>query len=423
MRIASYIKIYIFVMKNFYFFLFGLLITLSGSFPAYADIYDLPDIPYQRTLSVDINTEFYRTVTNYTTLGNYDDLSPNAFFQYVAFRPKVTYFPLKWFSLKLQAEGMLATSVKKFERQSPHFNSYAGGFALHTNKDPFYISTGLTVGNSINQFFENTDMIVTGCSCYFIEPDFSFIYNIQSLFYIFYNTSLRYRSFQLSSLWFHKIGGYFRTSRINLGFSSDLFFSVLPDFYQNQPNKRTDVLDKVNAGSYKFYAVNPAALSFTGWIEWKINTLSVTLYGNVDTYGKNYARGLTLGLSGKMKFAMEATSSDYEDYQHLKKQPETTKESKYFEEDSDEEGESNIFPEEDSQDSEEDSSDIFPEEDSQDSEEDADTLPEEDSRGTRKLNYFEAKKAKPKMIKRQNKPSNVFSLSQELAREIHHLKR
>ena len=416
--------------------MFSLLITLSGAFPAHANIYDLPDIPYQRTLSLDLNTEFYRTVTNYTTLGNYEDLSPNAFFQYVAFRPKVTYFPLKWFSVKLQAEGMLATSVKKFERQSPHFNFYAGGFALHTNKDPFYISTGLTVGNSINQFSENTDMIVTGCSCYFIEPDFSFIYNIQSLFYMFYNTSLRYRSFQLSSLWFHKVGGYFRTSRINLGFSTDLFFSALPDFYQNQPNKRTDVLDKVNAGSYKFYAVNPAALSFTGWIEWKVNSLSVTLYGNVDTYGKNYARGLTLGLSGKMTFAMESTSSDYEDYQHLKKQSKTTEESKYFEEESDEES-SNIFPEEDSQDTEEGSdifpeedsqdteegSDIFPEEDSQDTKEDADILPEENSQNTRRLDYFEAKKSNSQSIKQQNNPANVFSLSQELAKEIHHLKR
>ena len=350
LRIASYIKNDIFVMKNFYFFL-GVFFAFCVSLSAQAEVSDLPNIPYQKTLSVGLNTEFYRSVANYTTLGNYDDLESGAFFQYVAFRPEVTYFPFKWLSVKLRGEGMWAKSVniKEFERQSPHFNFYELGFTFHSNKDPFYISTGLSGGGSFNQFSDNTDAIATGCSCYFIEPDFLFIYNIQSFFYLFYNTSFRYRTFQLSSLWFHKLGGYFRSRRINLGLSADLFFPVFPDFYQDQPKKRTNVLDKVNAGSYKFYAVNPAALSFTGWIEWKIKSLSVSLYGNVDTYGKNYAKGLTLGLLTKVAFSMESDSSHEEDYQELNTESEEeTGESEYFEE-SAEEG-SNIFPEEDSQD-------------------------------------------------------------------------
>ena len=153
------------------------------------------------------------------------------------------------------------------------------------------------------------------------------------------------------------------------------------DSYQYEPKKRTLVLQRVNAGSHKFYSINPTALSFTGWLELKAGLVSVAVYGNVDTFGKNYAKGFTLGLSTRLVFSMESDSSNYKDYKHLNEPPEEGEESEeYFSEQDDDSEES------DSSSGEEDSEgeDLFPEEDDPVGEdlfpeEGDDPLPEEES--------------------------------------------
>lgn len=274
-----------------------------------------------------------------------------------------------------------------------HLNSYALGFAFHNdNRKPLYISAGLTAGGPLNQFEENTESLVTSCGCYFVELDSWAVYDLKSLVYIFYNTRLRYRTSGLSSLWFHKAGGYFQTKRFNFGLSANFFFPLFLDSYQQEPKKRTLVLQRVNAGSHKFYSINPMALSFTGWMELKAGLASFALYGNIDTFGKNYARGFTLGLLARFVFSMESDPSNYKNYKHLNELPEEgeepeeyfseeggedTKDSEYFSEEEDPEAE-NLFPEEEDSAGE----DLFPEEENdetQNKEENSDLLSDDET--------------------------------------------
>ena len=381
-------------MKNLGFFIFFLFLVLRFS-PVQAEISDLPEVPQGKALSFSLNTEFYQTSANYTNLGEFSDLDEvesGFFFRYISFRPKLTYFPLRWFSINAQVEGLWVTSASKdFERSLLRPNFYSAGFAVHSRTGPLTFSSGLMGGGSLSGFQDN-DEIVIGCNCYFVEPNLWVIYDIKSLVYLFYNTSFRYRTFQLSSLWFHKAGGYIQTRRMNFGFSTDFFFSVISDFYKNQPDKRTSILKKVNAGSYRFYGVNPSALSFTTWIEWKVKPLFVSLYGNVDINGRSYSRGFTLGVNTKLIFSLESGSIDYRDYQHLKRK---SRREKPFEEDSESEEESEYF------------------------EEEPGPKYEEEPKYKREPKSFKKKRAKRKRKKREKDSS---SLSQELRKEIYNLR-
>lgn len=371
--------------KYFLFFAFlSFPLTLLAN-----DTSDFPRIPDQKILSIDIGTEFYQTSQNYTDSGLWESLKPGAYFQYIAFKPKVTFFPFRRLSLLIKGEGMRAKSFNGNERgkllSELHLNTYAMGLAFHNNKrKPLYISAGLTLGGPLNQFEENTESLVTGCGCYFVELDSLGVYDFRSLVYIFYNTKLRYRTSGLSSLWFHKAGGYFQTRRFNFGLSANFFFPLFLDAYQHEPKKRTLVLQRVNAGSHKFYSINPMALSFTGWLELKAGLAGVALYGNIDTFGKNYAKGFTLGLLARVVFSMESDPSNYKNYKHLNEPEEEgeeffsekedgSKERDYFSEEEDPEAE-NLFPEEEG--IEEGEEDLFPEEENEGGGEDL--FPEEE---------------------------------------------
>ena len=319
MKQPSYLKSKDFVMKKY------LLFFTFLSFPGIVlanEPSDFPRAPDQKILSIDIGTEFYQTSQNFTDSSLWESLKPGAYFQTIAFKPKVTFFPIRRLSLHIKGEGMWARSFNGDERgkllSEFHLNSYALGLAFHNdNRKPLYISGGLTAGGPLNQFAENTENLVTGCGCYFAELDAWGIYDFRSLVHIFYNTRLRYRSSGLSSLWFHKAGGYFQTRRFNFGLSANFFFPLFFGCLPTRTKKRTLVLQRVNAGSHKFYSINPMALSFTGWLELKAGIASVALYGDIDTFGKNYARGFTLGLSARVVFSMESDPSNYKNYKHL----------------------------------------------------------------------------------------------------------
>lgn len=395
------------------------LFILAVTCPAVqAKVSDFPEIPTQKTLDLSLNTEFYQSVSNYTSLGIWKALPTKAYFRYVAVQPQLTYFLLRWLSVNAGLQGLWVEGFSGTPPAQSRFliNFYEGGLAFHPiNMESIYLSIGLKGGGPVSQLQENNDGLIVGCGCYFLEPDLWLIYNVRSLVYLFYRSRLRYRFHAISSLWFHKAGAYFRTRHINFGLSANFFFPAFRDPKSNQVQQREVLLKRVNAGSLKFYSVNPSALSFTGWMDFRFKALapvSLTLYGNVDTYGQSYARGLTLGLSTKLSFSMESESSSYKHYEHLKP-PSDTDESDYFEED---ESEKNPSKEEPSKDTE-----YFPEEeDSQDSE----YFPEEeDSEKTESHRIKEDNFRKKQRPRRRKRRSQNSSLNQELKKEIYRLRR
>ena len=305
------------------FFGFSLLFFSSSESFASSRAREFARVPRDRALQFHLTAEFYRTNNNFKAAGVYDSLPKEGWFQYTALRPKAVFFPWRWLSFHAAGEGMQASAFKNNNLDSDnrsgfYFNSYSAGAALHNEeRDPLYISLGFTAGNSFRRFDKNTEELITHCGCFFTELNSLFIYNIQSLVYGFWRSDFRYRSAGLSSLWFHSLGAYFETERFNAGLSADGFFPMfLLDSHSTSPRERELALQRVNADSRKFYAVNPAALSWTAWLGAKAGLHAVYLYGNLETYGKNYSKGFSAGVSLQTAFAGSAVLN-WKDYRHL----------------------------------------------------------------------------------------------------------
>ncbi len=297
----------------------------------------------KKPLSAYLQIEYFNTVSNYQLLGEYIDLPDKNFFNYVASNLSIDYSPIYWFNIELFFNTMGAASQTGKELRNRFGMTHTGiGFTFLKKMSDFQINFELKGGAPLHSIPEDTDEIILGDGSYFINPNLWFIYQYPSkLFYLFYNINFLYRinsiyqTHALSSLLFNKFGFTFQTQFTDAGLSTEFFLPIIQDVYSQTPNTRWDIIDKVNGGSYKFYSVNPVALSFTAWMKWKFHPMSINIYANVDTYGQNYAKGFTIGLITSFTWNTKTKKQSHVD-QFFRKRETSSKNNGYFEEEEDE---------------------------------------------------------------------------------------
>ena len=295
---------------HIFFFLFFTAISL----PALSEV-RLPEIPSKnKPLSISLQTEFFRTQANYISFGQYADLAEDDFFQYISFRPSLSYSPFKhYINFKLFANGFYAGSKKgDLEYQLPFRPSMVGASASFYHKiKTLFIGLELRGGMPLYKNFQSDTEIIVGNGAYFAEPNLWFIFQPSKMFHIYNRNSFRWRSAGLSSLVFSSVGGIIESKFISVGLALDTFFSlIIFDNFSNQPEQRLSLLKTANASSQKFYSVNPSVVSGTAWTEFKFKPFFATLYVNLDTIGENYAKGFSLGLITKFKWGSQASFID-----------------------------------------------------------------------------------------------------------------
>ena len=303
------------------------LSSLSMSFSALAEV-RFPEIPSKnQPLYLSLQTEFFRSQANYTNFGQHVDLSDNDYFQYVSFNPILSYSPFKhYISFSLFANSFYASSGKKDKQHVLPFqvSAVGAGFKLFHKFKSLFFGFELRGALPLYKNFENyqkpavdllqgqghgvasENPIVVGDGAYFVEPSLWLIFRPSKTFYIYNHTAFRWRSTGLSSLLISNLGTVLKSKFISAGLSLDTFFSLfMLDHFSNQKDSRLDILKTGNAGSLKFYSVNPSAISATAWSEFNFKPFFTTLYVNLDTIGDNYAKGFTLGLVTKYRWSTQ----------------------------------------------------------------------------------------------------------------------
>ena len=278
-----------------------------------------PEIPEEKeTLLIQLQTEWYDSIANYKDLGKFSRLPHKNSFQYLSLDPRIKYSPWRWLSIDLFG-GLMYNRVKIYKSSENKykfpwrfwFTSVGMGLSFHKKFQDLYLTVGIKGRAPLNRFENTTEHIVSGDGAYHIEPDLWIIYTLSPHFaWLFYNTSFRFRTNKLSALSYHRIGGWIQTRHIDTGLSVNGFFPVISDGYTQRPETRWNVLDKRNGGNYKFYSVNPAVLAFTLWMNFKpLQYLGIQVYGSLDTYGKSYGKGYTIGLLTSGKWHFKSTKS------------------------------------------------------------------------------------------------------------------
>jgi len=293
-------------MLKLYFFSFISFITCFWSKTTLSEI-RFPEIPSKnKPLVFDLQKEYFRTHSNYTNLGQYVDLPSRNFFQYMALHPRLSYSPLPYYiNFNIFANSFYVTSKTQTATRSVFRPTVlGGGFEAYYKFKKFYTGFEFRGGAPLyNNFFRQSDELIVGDGSYFVEPGFWFFATPSPTFYIYFNTAFRYRfNLALSSLLFNRIGGVLKTQYINAGIGLNSFMAIHTSPEERDNNEVHKLLLSTNAGSYTFFSVQPSALSGTTWLEFKFKPLFTTLYFNLNTIGKNYARGFSFGINTKLKW-------------------------------------------------------------------------------------------------------------------------
>lgn len=340
-------------MKSNLFIVFPLIFFCFNS----SALYDLnfPEIPSKnKPLSISLQKEFYRSVSNFIEFGQYDDLPDESYFQYFGFHPSISYSPLShYINFELFANSFWAFSKKQGLKRDVFRVSFLGvGLNFYHKFKSLYSGFELRGGVPFSSYgnSQSPDEMIIGDGAYFVEPGLWLLFQPSKMLYIYYNLAFRYRMFSLSSPLFNRLGGVLQTRYIDLGLSMDSFLSVLSDEFTLQPKKRWKYLGN-NAGSYKFFSVNPSALSFTAWMGFRIKPVFTKLYFNFDTFGKHYARGLKVGLITTFRWNTKSSiinrrksdiSFDFDEDIEISRPRRSTKKESYFEEEEDPYSKENI---------------------------------------------------------------------------------
>ena len=300
---------------------FGL--SLLWQAPVQASYIKPTEIPsFKKSFEASLQSEFFRSHANYTNLGQYVSLPESHSFQYILFKPKVSYSPFNKHAVRFSAfaDTFYASSQTPREnRKLPFKLSVLGGSLDFYHKiQTLFIGLEVTGAYSFHSLLLNTDTgslilnspynilpeeIVVGENASYFEPALHFIFKPSIYLHIYTRNAFRYRLNGLSSLLFSDWGVVGESENISAGLSLNTFFSLgFFDSFSNEPEKRHQALTATNAGSYKFYSVNPSVISGTLWLNFKYNFFDSKLYVNLDTLGKNYAKGLTVGLITSLRF-------------------------------------------------------------------------------------------------------------------------
>jgi len=307
-----------------------ILLCLLWQFPLRASYISPIEPPsFKKSFDLSLQTEFFRSHSNYTNWGEYSNLPEDHSFQYILFKPEVSYSPFNGQAVRLStfAETFYASSqTSRIEKQLPFKLSALGGSLDFYHKvQSLFIGLKFTGAYSFHSllFNENTKTftvsdikapplpqeIIVGENAHYIEPSLHFIFKPNPYFYIYNRNAFRYRMNGLSSLAFSDLGVIAESENISGGFSLNTFFSLaFLDSFSNDPQKRHQALKTNNAGSYKFYSVNPSVISGTAWLSFKYSLFDTKFYLNIDTLGKNYGKGLSLGLITRLKFQKDEDS-------------------------------------------------------------------------------------------------------------------
>ena len=285
-------------MSKKYFFI--ALIFFAGPALAHFQTVEIPS--NQKPLTVSLQSELFRSQANYTKPNTYEVLPDGHFFTSVLVRPKISYSPLRHLIRFNVFMDNIYASATRPGQASPYVfypTSVGGGVEFYHKIQTFFMGLNLLGGYPLYKDFvnQNPPQIIVGDGAYFGEVALAFLFQPVDNFQLYNRTAFRFRGSGLSSLGMFNLGGVLDSPYISAGLSVDSFVSIFKlDNYSGQEDFRHGLLVTSNAGSFKFYSVNPSVISFTGWVDFKYNVFKTKLYLNLDSWGKNYAKGLSLGL-------------------------------------------------------------------------------------------------------------------------------
>ncbi len=123
----------------------------------------------------------------------------------------------------------------------------------------------------------------------------------------FAQVGINYRSLGLSTLFLYTLGSEFRFDFIYFGAAMNGLMSIKDDEQTNKPLVKDSITNQVNAGSKRYYSINPNLTDSEIYLKYRINQdWALKVMAGYTLFGSNSAEGFHFGASINWGFGGQA---------------------------------------------------------------------------------------------------------------------
>jgi len=279
---------------NAFIFYFAGLILISD----YANAYSNPDQAYKSgQFDIAIWSDYYRSEQNFDANGTKQNLLNSNYYQLINVNPQIRWGVFDSLGTRIGFNIASAESSDVYAtRKNSTFNRIDFGIDyLLMNLDGFQGIVDVEYSYSPDKIQTNTDAVINGVGASEFKPTFILRMSVDQL-YPYSLIGINYRSDGLSTLLTYGIGAEYRFSEMGLGLAINGFSTIKNDDKSNNAIVRDAIINRVNAGSKKFYSINPNLLSIETYLKFLVtDNTAVKAFANYDIHGSNIAQGFTVG--------------------------------------------------------------------------------------------------------------------------------
>jgi opacity protein-like surface antigen len=245
-----------------------------------------------------LGAEYFTTSANYDSNGSKQSLLPGASLTDISTDLSIRY--LFWDNFGLNT-GLTFNSVDTNNGVQSRSNSELTYYTLgadlelyHTYNWSLYVEGQFKIANEQISLTADDAIASDGAS----EGLLSGVGVFQNEDWRMYaKLGYDYRAEGLSALLRYGVGADYALGKFRVGLDFPGYSSVQDDEKTSTPTDRDLLTNRVNAGSKKFYAINPNSLEGTlyGTYSWN-NSFAVKIYGGSTLIGSNSAEGIVAGI-------------------------------------------------------------------------------------------------------------------------------
>ena len=264
----------------------------------YANAFLSPDQVYKNgRFDLAVESDYFRSTQNFDANGTQQTLLNSNSYQLINVNPQIRWGILKDLGIRAGFNIATAESADLYAtRKNSTFNRIDFGLDyLLIDTSGFQGILDFEYAYAPDKILTNTDSVINGPGASEIKPSFIVRMPVEHL-YPYGLIGINYRSEGLSTLLTYGLGAEYHFSEMGLGSALNGYSTIKNDDNSNNALVRDTITTRVNAGSKKFYSINPNLLTTEMFLKFLMtdNTM-VKAFACYDVYGSNVAQGFTVG--------------------------------------------------------------------------------------------------------------------------------
>lgn len=270
-----------------------LLITIS--LPLFAWSKEGPPVINSERVHFNIRSEYFRSSSNYDPQGGaYEGLPNGQSYANLLTSVMGQYsWSDRWAVFSKAGLAYAKSNGADTDRTNTQITELGGGLRHKLLVRPVFVVPEIEFGFPLNRVKPSTDETLTDEGALFLQAGGWFAKHLWHLYNYAY-LGARYQDEGRASLWLYKIGTYINLNGVLIGTELNGYSALTNDTYLDTPEERDDITTRVNAGSLRYYSINPSLAELRFWTGFRfLRGVQMDFGYNQTINGKNTAAGRT----------------------------------------------------------------------------------------------------------------------------------